>query len=75
MMRIWPVNSTVEAAGFDDVAPAELAENEGGDETGIDAGDGGGLGRREHAAIDAAEDDDRGAQRPQAAAGGMEEVV
>ena len=54
--------------GFDDVAQCKLAEHDCGDERGVDAGDRGGFGRREHTAVDAAEDDDRGAQRPQAAA-------
>ena len=57
---------------LDDVAPAELAEYEGGDESGVDTGNGSSLGRREHAAINAAENDDRGAQSPQAAAGGTQ---
>ena len=55
--------------------PAQLAKNECGDECRVDAGDGSGLGRREHAAVNAAENDDRRAQRPHAAARGMQKVL
>src|SRR5262245_41486996 len=86
MMRICPVNRTVAAAASTmsrqassrhtkaGTNAAELAEHESSDEGGVDAGDRGCLGRREHAAIDATEDDDRGAERPQAAAGRAQEA-
>src|ERR1017187_1328957 len=61
--------------GLDDIAPTELAKNKPSDEGGIDAGDRRRLGRREHAAIDAAENDERHAERPDAAHGRMQEMI
>src|ERR1039457_1327027 len=52
--------------GLDDIAPTELAKNKPSDEGGIQAGARRRLGRREHAAIDAAENDERHAERPDA---------
>ena len=49
---------------FEDVAPGELAKDEARHERSIDTGDRGGLGGREHAAVDAAENDHRRAKRP-----------
>lgn len=47
-----------------DPAPVELAVDEEADEQAVDRGDDGRLGRREHAAVDAAQHDDRREQRP-----------
>ena len=51
-----------------ELAPADLAVDRHGDERDIDAGRAGGLGRREHAAVEPAEDQHRRADRPAALA-------
>ncbi len=67
MIRICAVKRTVAAAASTISRHRQFAKHEARHENRIDAGDRGGFGRREHAAIDAAEDDDRRAERPQAA--------
>ena len=63
MISTCPVKSTVVAAAYH-LAPAELVKAEPSDERRQTHATRGRLGGREHAAVDAAQDDERRAERP-----------